>query len=71
MAAAFDDEFEKGVLANANAGGENVHRGIVVGALLGARAGRSALPLNLVNGLAAADEIVREVDEFVQAISSA
>ncbi len=35
----YADSFEKGILANANAGGENVARGAVIGFLLGANHG--------------------------------
>lgn len=35
----YADDFEKGVLASANAGGENVARGAIVGCLLGANHG--------------------------------
>ena len=41
----------QGLLANANVGGENVHRGSVLGAILGARAGLEQLPPQMVNGL--------------------
>ena len=35
---------EEGLLANANCGGENVHRGIVLGAILGASVGVQGVP---------------------------
>merc|ERR1712194_302025 len=41
----------KALLANANVGGENVHRGSILGAVLGARAGYKSLPPKLMNGL--------------------
>jgi hypothetical protein len=50
------------MLASANAGGENVHRGSVLGALLGAHAGLSGIPAPLVDGLVAHDELKEEVD---------
>lgn len=65
---AYDEKFEEGVLANANYGGENVHRGIVVGALLGARVGYNNLPSHLVSGLEASDAIAREVEDFVASV---
>jgi len=40
----YADSFEKAILANANAGGENVARGALVGALLGASHGIESFP---------------------------
>lgn len=40
----YADSFEKAILANANAGGENVARGSLIGAVLGAHYGFSQLP---------------------------
>jgi len=37
----YADSFEKAILANANAGGENVARGSLIGAVLGAHYGFS------------------------------
>jgi ADP-ribosyl-[dinitrogen reductase] hydrolase len=44
-------DFEAGVVANTNAGGENCHRGAVIGGLLGSVAGVENLPPRLVEGL--------------------
>ena len=59
--------FERGLLANANRGGENVATGALLGALLGASAGFEALPAGLVDGLAPGDRAAldAEVDAFV------
>lgn len=40
----YDDDFESAVIANANAGGDNCHRGAVIGALVGASVGSYGLP---------------------------
>ena len=58
----------KGLLANANAGGENVHRGATLGAALGAATGVDSLDPNLVSGLAARAELAVEIDAFVAAV---
>ena len=63
-----DNGVWQGLLANANTGGENVHRGSVLGAILGARAGESKLPAKLIQGLYAHSEIAKEIDDFVQAV---
>jgi ADP-ribosyl-[dinitrogen reductase] hydrolase len=60
----------QGLLSNANVGGENVHRGSVLGAILGARAGYHQLPSELVRGLYPQSELQQEIDDFVHAILS-
>ena len=57
-------DFSKALLANVNAGGDNVHRGMVLGVLLGAVAG--TLPDNLVNGLADHEELEKEIEAFAE-----
>lgn len=57
-----------GLLANANVGGENVHRGSVLGAILGARAGVENMPTELMEGLHDREEIAKEIDDFVKAV---
>lgn len=44
-------DFESGLVANTNLGGDNCHRGAVVGALLGADAGMAQIPARLCDGL--------------------
>ncbi len=56
------------LLANANVGGENVHRASIMGAVLGARAGYNALPSKLMNGLYAKDDLEQEIEAFVNAV---
>lgn len=55
----YEGDFRAGVLANANLGGDNCHRGAVVGALLGAADGFSALPDEFVQGLNNNDQLGR------------
>ncbi|XP_064615531.1 uncharacterized protein LOC135479574 [Liolophura sinensis] len=45
LALNYADDFDGGVLANANCGGENCHRGSALGALLGAARGASGQPI--------------------------
>jgi ADP-ribosyl-[dinitrogen reductase] hydrolase len=40
----YSDSTEKAILANANAGGENVARGALLGALFGAQYGFNGIP---------------------------
>lgn len=56
------------LIANANVGGENVHRGSILGAVLGARAGVSGLPPQLMNGLHDKEALTQEIDAFVAAV---
>ncbi|VEU36814.1 unnamed protein product [Pseudo-nitzschia multistriata] len=62
------DRVWEGLLANANVGGENVHRGSSMGAILGARAGAARLPSKLVAGLYPRSELEAEIDDFVRAV---
>lgn len=70
LACAADTDFEAGVLFNANRGGENVHSGSVIGALLGAASGMSSLPPHLIDGLKHADAIRKEVDGFTATMAA-
>lgn len=56
------------LLANANIGGENVHRGAVLGAILGAHAGDEELPFELKDGLFEKNAITQEINAFVDSI---
>jgi hypothetical protein len=58
----------QGLLSNANVGGENVHRGSVMGAILGARAGASNLPPHLSQGLYQHEALANEIDSFVAVV---
>lgn len=71
FAGKYSSDFERGLLANANTGGENVHRGIVLGALLGAEVGEKAIPEHLKTGLKDFADIQKEIKAFKAAISSA
>ncbi|XP_067669413.1 uncharacterized protein [Haliotis asinina] len=63
LAVEFSDDFEGGVLANANVGGENCHRGAALGALLGAAAATKGktIPQKWKDGLGSAREGVKTV----------
>jgi ADP-ribosyl-[dinitrogen reductase] hydrolase len=58
----------QGLLANTNVGGENVHRGSAIGAILGARAGLKELPPQLIQGLYPQQELAQEINDFVHAV---
>ncbi len=56
--------FERSILASTNAGGENLARGSLLGALLGARYGLQGIPPGLRDGLLHAVEIGKEAKDF-------
>jgi ADP-ribosylglycohydrolase len=58
----------KALLNNANIGGENVHRGAVLGAILGARVGDENLPDQLKSGLYDRQLLEEEINSFVNAV---
>ena len=62
-----DDGYEKLLMASANAGGENVARGSLLGALAGAKYGLSGMPVGLREGLLHSQELVDESTQFANA----
>ena len=56
-------DFQASVLANANAGGDNVHRGMIMGILAGAAS--DGIPENLKKGLADYEGIKKDIEKFV------
>ena len=58
----------RALLANANVGGENVHRGAILGAILGAYAGDEQLPTEMKDGLYEKEAIEKEIDDFVRSV---
>jgi ADP-ribosylglycohydrolase len=70
FASKYGDDFEQAVLANANCGGENVHRGCVLGAILGAYHGEANIPQHLKDGLHDAVALRQEIESFKAAVIS-
>lgn len=68
LAAKHEFDPERSLLANANAGGDNVHRGAVLGMLAGAAT--EAFPVHLREGLAESREIGEEIDAFAEIAAS-
>jgi ADP-ribosylglycohydrolase len=69
LAARYHDDFESALVANTNVGGDNCHRGAVLGAILGAALGMDAIPKRWIEGLTAHDEIRDEIEGFVAQFS--
>lgn len=66
LAARYYDDFESALISNTNVGGDNCHRGAVLGAILGATLGVSAIPTRWIDGLTAHDELNNEIEQFVK-----
>jgi len=63
-------DLEAALLANANAGGDNVHRGMVLGLLVGAAS--DEVPSSLKAGLIDHAELAAEIEAFAKlAVTSA
>jgi ADP-ribosylglycohydrolase len=63
----YADDFEAGVIANTNVGGENCHRGAVIGAMLGGTAGRNRLPTRFVEGIQDGPALHLRIDALLAA----
>ena len=61
----YADDFETGVIANANVGGDNCHRGAVVGALLGAASRTARMPSRFVEGMHDAARLRTQIDSLI------
>jgi len=60
----YADDFEAGVLANTNVGGDNCHRGAVVGALLGAALGTSGIPARFRDGMHHSANLKQQIEQL-------
>ena len=65
LLARYEGEFETALVANTNVGGDNCHRGAILGALMGAAYGLRSIPERWIQGLTCHDEIEREIGFFV------
>ena len=65
LAARYANDFEAALIANTNVGGDNCHRGAVLGAILGAALGFQAIPERWIHGLQARRDLENEIDAFI------
>jgi ADP-ribosylglycohydrolase len=65
LAARYADDFEAAQVANTNVGGDNCHRGAVLGAILGAALGYQAIPERWIRGLRSRIELEEEIEYFL------
>ena len=70
LAARYHQDFEGALIANTNAGGDNCHRGAVLGALMGAWLGYEAIPARWREGLLAGPEVGPEIEQFIDTFLS-
>ncbi len=61
----YGEDVQGALLASTNAGGDNVGRNSILGAMLGARVGLSGLPAELLDGLADRQALEAEINAFV------
>jgi len=66
LAARYPNDFEAALIANTNVGGDNAHRGAVLGALLGATLGFEAIPKRWIYGLTSHDELQEEIEQYIK-----
>ncbi|CAK9046483.1 unnamed protein product [Durusdinium trenchii] len=64
----YHDSFPALLLAQANAGGECVHRGTLLGALAGAAHGMKGIPAEWLSGLVERQKIKEEIEAYVAAL---
>jgi len=64
LATKYNFDFEASLLANSNAGGDNVHRGMILGMLVGAV--NDKIPEYLAEGLIAHRELETEINDFTE-----
>jgi hypothetical protein len=57
LASRFADDFESGVLAAINGGGQNMSRAMLTGALIGAQVGLAGIPQRFIDGLENSGEL--------------
>ena len=61
----YADDFESAVISNTNVGGDNCHRGAVIGSLIGGAVGFSAIPLRYINQIDDATRLRSQIDSIV------
>ena len=66
LASRYSNNFEAALIANTNLGGDNCHRGAILGAILGASLGFEAIPERWIDGLIAHDELNNEIETFIK-----
>jgi ADP-ribosylglycohydrolase len=66
LAARYPNDFENALISNTNAGGDNCHRGAILGAILGSVLGVEAIPKRWISGLKSHAELDEEIEQFIR-----
>ena len=61
----YADDFENAAISNTNVGGDNCHRGAVIGALVGGAVGLSAIPIRYIDQIDDAARLRSQIDSIV------
>ena len=65
LATRYASDFEEALVANTNVGGDNCHRGAILGAILGTALGFAAIPPRWTLGLQAHADLETEIEGFL------
>jgi ADP-ribosylglycohydrolase len=65
----YANDFEAGLIANTNVGGDNCHRGTVVGALLGVATGASQIPPRFIDNLDQSPQLNTQINTLLDQLS--
>ena len=65
LLAKYQNDAEQALIANTEVGGDNCHRGAILGALLGAAGGPGVFPDRWVEQLYEKEVILSEIEQFV------
>ena len=65
LAARYSKDFQAALIANTNVGGDNCHRGALLGAIMGAALGVEAIHKRWIEGLSKQLQINDEIENFI------
>lgn len=65
LAARYTGDFEEALVANTKVGGDNFHRGAILGAILGTALGYAAIPPRWTLGLQSQTDLKTEIEGFL------
>ena len=68
LLAKYENDAEQALIANTETGGDNCHRGAILGALLGAAGGTSVFPSRWIEQLQDRTTILEEIEHFIESV---
>ena len=69
LLAKYKTDAEQALIANSEAGGDNCHRGAILGALLGAAGGTGVFPSRWIEQLHDRTMILEEIENFIESVN--